>query len=75
MAHARGPSELSITVAAYFLLAAYRRDHGMMKLGIPLRVVAFLIGISDGGMWKWVGCYELLIGILTVLAVKAEGGW
>ena len=68
-------SELSVTVAAYYLLAAYRRDHGMMKLAIPLRLMAFFVGMSDGGMWRWVGLYELLMGILTAWAVKVEGGW
>jgi hypothetical protein len=75
LAYHRDSSELSVTVAAYFLLAAYRRDHGMMKLAIPFRVMAFLVGISDGGMWTWVGCYELLMGILVAWALKEEGGW
>lgn len=68
-------SELSLTVAAYFLLAAYRRDHGMMKLAIPLRVLAFIIGVRDGGMWVRVGLYELVMGVLTAWAVSKEGGW
>lgn len=69
-----GQSELSITVGAYYLLAAYRRDHGMMKLAIPLRLMAFLVGILDGGMWIWVSCYELLMATLTAWVVRVEGG-
>lgn len=68
-------SELSFTVAAYFLLAAYRRDHGMMRLAIPLRVLAFMIGVHDGGMWVRVGLYELAMGVLTAWAMWKEGGW
>jgi hypothetical protein len=45
-----------------------------MKLAIPLRLMAFLVGISDGGMWTWVGFYELFMGILTAWMVNVEKG-
>ncbi|KAL2075928.1 hypothetical protein VTL71DRAFT_871 [Oculimacula yallundae] len=63
----------SVSIGAFYINAAYRRDRAVMWLSVLGRGIAVLVFLGDGGPWRSIAVFEAVCGLLIAGSLVWEG--
>lgn len=71
---ALGMSSLSLSLALFYMLAAYGQNRTMMAAALPLRALAVIVFAENGAPWSQVAVFEAVMDALILGAVLWDRG-